>query len=698
MNPVTGRIGKQHGHRPGGPRRRRGMDALRRPVFLVLLVSLLSWPVLAVPATAAGHVDVALTRVLVRISPATVHVGSALAITGSVSPKGTAPVVLERLVAKTWHTVGKAEVAARGGGFTFSVKAPSTPTGWVLRVTRAASTTAKGGVSALLHVRVVTPLYVVKATVATPVVVGAPVVVTGSVRPRATGSVQLQRLAGKSWTTLASATLTTSSSFSFSTLRPVGGYRLRVVKAFTTKVAGGVSKGVSVAVVAPPVTGPPPLVTTALLPAGEVGAAYTTTLTATGGAPPYVWTSSGLPAGLTFSTAGVISGTPTTVGVSMVAISVRDGAGQTGSTSVTLVVAARPRPAGRVWAWGFNHFGQLGNNSVTSSDVLVPVSGLTSVVAVAGGEQFALALRSDGTVWAWGYNVDGELGNNSFTDSHVPVEVTGLTSVTAIAAGGFSGYALRSDGTVWALGINADGELGANSASISSNVPVQVSGLTSITAIAAGSGSGYALRSNGTVWDWGYNGDGELGNSSIASSGVPVLVTGLTSVTAIAGGGEAGYALSSDGTVWAWGYNNHGQLGNGTIVSSSVPVAVSGLTSVTAIAGGYAAGYALRSDGTVWSWGYYFYGQLGNNATSDSLVPVQVTGLASVTAIAGGEHSAYALRSDGYVWAWGWNSDGELGNGTTTDSPVPVQASGLTGVIGIGSGQISASGYAIEAP
>ena len=170
-----------------------------------------------------------------------------------------------------------------------------------------------------------------------------------------------------------------------------------------------------------------------------------------------------------------------------------------------------------------------------------------------------------------------------------------------------------------------------------------------------------ALKSNGTVWAWGANSNGQLGNNSTTDSHVPVQVTGLTGVTAVAEGNGNTVALKSDGTVWAWGANSNGQLGNNSTTDSHVPVQVTGLTGiVTAVAAGYSDTLALKSDGTVWAWGSNSHGQLGNNSTTDSHVPVQVTGLTGVTAVAEGyATTTVALKSDGTVWAWGYNSEGE---------------------------------------
>jgi alpha-tubulin suppressor-like RCC1 family protein len=363
------------------------------------------------------------------------------------------------------------------------------------------------------------------------------------------------------------------------------------------------------------------------------------------------------------------------------------------STS-TADVAADPVTGGcatpcTVWSWGKNYDGELGNGTYTQSTMPVKISGSTSVTAIAGRGGGGYALRSDGTVWAWGNNNSGELGDGTTIQSTVPVKVSGLSGVTrAIAGSSSDGYALRSDGTVWGWGFNADGELG-DGTQINRLVAVKVSGLTGVIAIAAWYETGYALRSDGTVWAWGNN-EFRMGPNSVA----PVKVSGLTRVTAIAAGTNTGYALLSDGTVRAWGNNNQGELGNGTTINSTVPVKVFGLTGVTAIAaGGGANGYALLSDGTVRAWGNNGVGELGNGDHSQSTVPVRVSVLTGVTAIAGSVGSAYALLSDGTVRAWGNNAQGGLGDGTTYNFSVPVQVSGLTGVIAIAGGD--GSGYAL---
>jgi hypothetical protein len=286
-------------------------------------------------------------------------------------------------------------------------------------------------------------------------------------------------------------------------------------------------------------------------------------------------------------------------------------------------------------------------------------------------------------VHAWGDNgLDRKLGTAEVVyGSSRPKPVVTLSGVQAVAGGGSgNGYALRTDGTVWAWGNNESGQLGNGwTASVSSGfgggsvVPVPVLGLTGVTAIAGSDRGAYALRSDGTVWAWGSGHGSRLGNGQTADSTVPVQVSGLTGVVAIASNQSTGYALRADGTLLAWGSNGSGQFGNGTEVEQlPVPVRVN-LTEVVTIASGGNSAYAVRADGTVWAWGANYSGQLGNGQTCApsapcvSRVPVQVPGLTGVTDLAAGFDTAYAVRDDGTVWAWGRSAAGQLGNGVDCD-------------------------------
>ncbi len=194
-----------------------------------------------------------------------------------------------------------------------------------------------------------------------------------------------------------------------------------------------------------------------------------------------------------------------------------------------------------------------------------------------------------------------------------------------------------------------------------------------VKAIAAGAYHTVALKNDGTVWAWGWNDCGQLGDGTTTNRTIPVQVKGISDVVAIAAGMYHTVALKNDGTVWAWGVNEYGKLGDGTTNNSFTPVQVNGISNVKAIAAGAYHTVALKNDGTVWTWGYNHYGELGNGTTVDSSTPVQVKGISDVKAIAAGACHTVALKNDGTVWAWGCNYDGELGNGTAVDSSTPVQ-------------------------
>ena len=343
-------------------------------------------------------------------------------------------------------------------------------------------------------------------------------------------------------------------------------------------------------------------------------------------------------------------------------------------------------------SWGNNSHGELGNETTNNSSSPVQVYGSNNSIAIAGGTEAVYNLfESNGTgmVAAWGNNNYGQLGNGTINNSYSPYMISNFNNIVAIAGGGNTGYALKSDGTVWAWGYGAYGQLGNGSTTNAQTNPVQVSGLTNIISIAGIGNTGYALKSDGTVWAWGFGTHGEIGNGSTSSSQTtPVQVSGLTNIVAIAGGGDTGYALDSSGHVWSWGYGGYGQLGNGTTTyAQTTPVQVSGLTNIIAIAGGQGAGtgYALKSDGTVWAWGNGGYGQLGNGTTTTvQTIPVETSYLSNIVAIVGGGNTCYALKSDGTIWAWGFGNDGELGNGTITyvqDTPVQVTQSGWTAAL-----------------
>lgn len=364
-----------------------------------------------------------------------------------------------------------------------------------------------------------------------------------------------------------------------------------------------------------------------------------------------------------------------------------------GASSVLAIGGVLSPPAGAaaetpMITWGYNSNGQLGNGTTTGGLPPAPLSEPTDLTAADAGLQHSVALRSDGTVWAWGDNSFGQLGDGTTTPGSVtPRLVSSLTGVTAVAAGDHHSLALKSDGTVWAWGYGFDGQLGNNTTDVARS-PVQVSALTGVTAVAGGKAHSLALKSDGTVWAWGDNAFGQLGNGTNVDSLTPVRVLGLTGMTAVAAGGYHSLALNSNGTVRAWGWNAYGQVGDGTVQSPRLtPALVSGLNNATAVAGGFEFSLALKSDGTVAAWGVNIEGQLGDGTNSaGSFVPVRVLSLSRVTAVAAGGYHSLAATSDGTLWTWGYNAYGQLGDGTTSNQEVPVQVSSVAGVTAVAAG------------
>jgi alpha-tubulin suppressor-like RCC1 family protein len=247
--------------------------------------------------------------------------------------------------------------------------------------------------------------------------------------------------------------------------------------------------------------------------------------------------------------------------------------------------------------------------------------------------------------WAWGWNDDGQLGDGTTMDRHEPVQVQNLNNLLTVAAGGYHSLALKNNHTVWAWGSNSNGQLG-DGTNMRRLDPVQV--LSEVSAIAGGLYHSLAIKrslvplNEGTVWAWGWNMFGQLGDKSNNPSSTPVEVAGLKSIIAIAAGnGNHNLALMSGGTLYAWGENFYGQLGDGTTTHRNVPVKVQTLTGqpltgVTCMAAGSGHSLALMQDGTVQAWGQNNVGQLGDNSTTERHTPVTVMGLSDVTAVAAG--------------------------------------------------------------
>jgi alpha-tubulin suppressor-like RCC1 family protein len=307
---------------------------------------------------------------------------------------------------------------------------------------------------------------------------------------------------------------------------------------------------------------------------------------------------------------------------------------------------------GTVWAWGRNDHGQAGDGGNENRSTPAKVEGLDGIVALAGGGGHSLAMDADGVVWAWGHNGRGDLGDGTTDSRNRPVKIKGLTDVAALSWGGGHGVALRRDGSVWSWGHNLFGGLGDGTTETRLE-PVRVD-LADVVEVAGGGGHTLARTGDGKVWAWGRNDRGQVGDGTNETRLAPVPVLGLDDVRidTVVGGYFHSLALAADGTVWAWGNNDSGQLGDGTYDNRTLPAPIEGLTGVAAIAGGggrneFGPGghtVALMADGTLRAWGLNDAGQLGDGTTENRTRPVEVHNLTGVMAIvaAGGYTMALA--------------------------------------------------------
>lgn len=381
-------------------------------------------------------------------------------------------------------------------------------------------------------------------------------------------------------------------------------------------------------------------------------------------------------------------------------------AGGTGLTAAALAVIAStglaaspasasvPAPVGAqvsAYGWGLNDSGQNGDGTFADHPRPVQVSGLINARQVVQGQLFGAALLADGTVDTWGYDGDGELGNGTITQGYrgVPAPVPGLTGVVQLAAGYEHVLALKSDGTVWAWGYNAFRELG-DGTQTDRATPIEVPGLTGIVQVSASFYDSMALGSDGSVWAWGHNGFGELGDGTTTNRATPVRLTGLAGVAQISAGYEHGLAVKSDGTVWAWGNNAFGQLGLGNTTNHAAPVQVPGLTGVTQVSAGATHSLAIagpNGSDSVWAWGDDTDSALGDGATTEQKSPINI-GLTGITQVSAASNQSAAVSADNKLFIWGLDNFTSIIGPTAVPTlfPLPNTLGGTTQAVQVSLG------------
>jgi len=335
---------------------------------------------------------------------------------------------------------------------------------------------------------------------------------------------------------------------------------------------------------------------------------------------------------------------------------------------------------GRVWQWGNYQLGPnnspcKGGDACLLTPALVP--NLTDVVAISAGFTHRMALKSDGTLWGWGQNERYQLGLGYGDKAYheEPVQVPGMTDVAAVSAGDNFTLALKKDGTVWAWGGDSAGQLGNGKDSYTPDYPLYqenpgpVVNLGNVTAVDTGWHHGMVLRSDGTVWTWGFNQLGELGwgTADTQQHPEPKQVPGLTDVTGVSAGFNNSLVQKQDGSVWVWGGNLGGQLDSSKLGDAQPypnPMPLDAFADAVQVDACSMQLAALKSDGSVWLVGF-------GEIDMQSGAQLRQTPLKDMVAISCAEDHLLALDRFGVVWAWGNNNVGQLGRGSMEASPDP---------------------------
>jgi alpha-tubulin suppressor-like RCC1 family protein len=340
-----------------------------------------------------------------------------------------------------------------------------------------------------------------------------------------------------------------------------------------------------------------------------------------------------------------------------------------------------------LYSWGADGQGELGQSNTANKSSPVQVGALADWALISAGNYFCTAIKTDGTLWSWGQGTFGKLGHNNTAYKSSPVQVGALTNWSSISAGENACMAIKTDGTLWSWGANGNGQLGQNDTVVRSS-PVQVGALTNWSSVSPRNSFCIAVKTDGTLWSWGFNGQGRLGQNLAYTANVssPVQVGALTTWSKVSAGNAFCAAIKTDGTLWSWGYANVGQLGQNNTTNRSSPVQVGALTNWSSVSAGEQLCTAIKTDGTLWSWGYRGSGQLGQNDNANKSSPVQVGALTNWSSISAANAFCTAVKTDGTLWSWGINTNGQLGQNNTANLSSPVQIGALTGWLSTSSG------------
>lgn len=319
------------------------------------------------------------------------------------------------------------------------------------------------------------------------------------------------------------------------------------------------------------------------------------------------------------------------------------------------------------------------NNAETTAEIVIGTSqsnpdydfsSAGEIVQVAAGGTHTAAVTKDGDLYMWGRNYYGQLGVYSNADSKIPIKVNNSSStlpeksVKYIALGYYHSAAITKDGSLYMWGYNRSGQLG-DGTTTDRYTPVKI--MDNVASVSLGGSHSAAVTKDGSLYMWGDNGNGRLGDGTTTDRYTPVKI--MDNVASVSLGSSHSAAITKDGSLYMWGYNYYGQLGDGTTTDRYTPVKIMDNVASVSLGGNHSA--AITKDSNLYMWGGNGSGQLGDGTTDNKARPHRVA--SNVQSVKLGYSHTTVISKDGGLYTWGYNYYGQLGNGTTTDSSNPIK-------------------------
>ncbi len=325
----------------------------------------------------------------------------------------------------------------------------------------------------------------------------------------------------------------------------------------------------------------------------------------------------------------------------------------------------------RVFCWGANDRGQLGDGDVEARSVPSPIVGDLDFTQVSTGTAHSCGVARGGAAYCWGANDRGQLGDATVTTRSAPVRVAGNDAFRVVRAGQSHTCGLTPGGEVLCWGLNDHGQLGDGGTS-NRTTPASVSGGLRFVSLSVGWTHTCAIAFDGTAYCWGSNAAGQIGNNSRNDARTPTAVSAANKFTSISAGGSHSCAVSDAGEAFCWGRNLYGQLGIGGTNDAGTPTPVSTQVRFASVTAGGVHSCGRTRNGQVWCWGRNLYGQIGDGTNTTREVPSRVSGPTFTAVNASGSHSC-GVTADDETWCWGYNVEGQLGDGTRNHLPKPTR-------------------------